>query len=210
MLSQAAADSVLEITAVMDPLSVESQRVLSLLLELRKTVPISYRLLLLPSRDYSELPLKRFYRFVLSDGEQATWFNLPSHYLYTMSVETPFKWNTIAYYAECDLDNLRVLDDSTYILAQYFVDALIIEGSCFERASGEPASRVMLKMSHFADGAAESDTVVMNDRGYWQLRGNAGLFSIAVSEENPSVRLLDAEGGEIDSVRVGNTETLEE
>ena len=67
----------------------------------------------------------------------------------------------------------------------------------------------MLKMSHFGDGAMESDTVVMNDRGYWQLRGNTGLFEIAVSEENPNVKLLDADGREIDSVPVGNTETRE-
>ena len=203
VVSHTADASFLDITAVMDPLSVDAQRILGVLLEFRKIVPISYQLLLVPSRDYSELPLKRFYRFVGSDGEQATWFNLPSHYLYTMSIETPFKWNTIAYYAECDLDNLRVLDDTTYILAQYFVDALIIEGSCFDRETHEPASRVMLKMSHFGDGAMESDTVVMNDRGYWQLRGNTGLFEIAVSEENPNVKLLDAEGRAIESVPVG-------
>ena len=209
VLSHTSEGSFLDITAVIDPLSVDAQRILSVLLEFRKIVPISYQLLLVPSRDYSELPLKRFYRFVASDGEQATWFNLPSHYLYTMSIETPFKWNTIAYYAECDLDNLRVLDDTTYILAQYYVDALIIEGSCYDHETHEPASRVMLKMSHFGDGAMESDTVVMNDRGYWQLRGNTGLFEIAVSEENPNVKLLDADGREIDSVPVGNTETRE-
>ena len=206
VLSHSSESSLLDISAVIDPLSVDAQRILSLLLELRKIVPISYQLLLLPSRDYSELPLKRFYRFVLSDSEQATWFNLPSHYVYTMSIETPFKWNTIAYYAECDLDNLRVLDETTYILAQYLVDALIIEGSCFDHQTNEPASRVMLKMSHFADNAMESDTVVMNDRGYWQLRGNTGLFAIAVSEENPNVKLLDAKGNEIDSLQVGNVE----
>ena len=121
-------ESAVFIQAVVDPLSPVAQRLSSLLLALRSILPIDYEILLLPGHDYSSIPLKRFYRYVLEDKEIATWQNLPQHYVYTMSTEVPYKWNVIAYYAESDLDNLRVADEYTYILAQYVVDGIIIEG----------------------------------------------------------------------------------
>ena len=116
------------IQAVVDPLSAVAQRLSALLVALRSIIPIHYEILLLPGHDYSSLPLKRYYRYVADDQELAVWHNLPQHYVYTMSVEVPYKWNVVAYYAESDLDNLRVMDDYTYILAQYVVDGVIIEG----------------------------------------------------------------------------------
>ena len=121
-------DAVIRIRAILNPLTKEMQRLSSLLMELRSILPISYEILLLPESDYSSLPLMRFYRYVLQDSSQAVWHNLPNHYVYTMAVEVPFKWNVVAYYAECDLDNLRISDDFTYILTQYIVDGVILEG----------------------------------------------------------------------------------
>ena len=117
-----------------------------------------------------------------------------------MSIETPFKWSTVAYYAECDLDNLRILDESTYILAQYIVDGIVMEGSCFK--DDKPAAGVMLQMNHYPSSQLSSDTVVMNNMGYWQLRGNMGFYEITVSEENNDAQLVDMKGNAIESVKV--------
>ena len=65
---------------------------------------------------------------MLDGGETAQWHGLPRHYVYTMTQEAPFGWNLVAYYAESDLDNLRVPEESSYVLAQYVVDGVIVEG----------------------------------------------------------------------------------
>ena len=113
LIRESQKDAVVRVKAVIDPFTKEMQRLSSLLVELRSILPLSYEILLLPGLD---------------DSSQAVWHNLPNHYVYTMAVEVPFKWNVVAYYAECDLDNLRVIDEYTYILAQYVVDGVIAEG----------------------------------------------------------------------------------
>lgn len=184
-------DSLISITAVIDPLTVQGQRAIAIFNEIQQVVPLSYHILLVPQTDYSELPLKRFYRYVLNADENAVLWDLPQHYLYTMSPEVPYKWNVVSYYAEADLDNLRVVNDDSFILAQYIVDGVIVEGSCYEEDS--PASGVMLQLSHYGNDTIVSDTVVMNNRGYFQLRGKMGLFDISVSKDSEGYQLLNDE-----------------
>ena len=195
LLSSENPSAVLSFTAILDPLSILAQRTIAIFNELQQYIPISYRILLVPQTDYSELPLKRFYRYVLNSDQMAVWRNLPQHYIYTMTTEVPYKWNVVAYYAEADLDNLRVASDDTYILAQYMVDGIIVEGSAYKQE--EPASGVMLQLTKHADSTVVSDTVVMNNRGYWQLRGDMGLYEISVSDESPEVSLMQ-DGTNID------------
>lgn len=182
-------NSLISITAVIDPLTVQGQRAIAIFNEIQQVVPLSYRILLVPQTDYSELPLKRFYRYVLNAEQNAVLWDLPQHYVYTMSPEVPYKWNVVAYYAEADLDNLRVVNDDSLILVQYIVDGVIVEGSCYEGDS--PASGVMLELSHHGNDTVISDTVVMNNRGYFQLRGKMGLFDISVSEDSEGYQLLN-------------------
>lgn len=195
--------AVMHVEGVLDPLSHVTQRLSSLLDSLRHVIPVEVTLLLLPRGDYSELPLRRFYRWVLDWREEATWHGLPRHYVYTMTQEAPFKWNMVAYYAESDLDNLRVLDEFSYILVQYVVDGVIVEGdrdcmmsclgSCLD-SKNNPESGVMLEMREFGKQPVVSDTVVMKNRGYWQLRGKMGILDISVSEDSPEKKLIDLEG----------------
>lgn len=175
-------------TAILDPLSLLAQRTVAILNEIQQYVPISYHILLIPQTDYSELPLKRFYRYVLNADQKAVWRNLPQHYIYTMTTEVPYKWNVVAYYAEADLDNLRISNDNTYILAQYVVDGVIVEGSAYK--GNDPASGVMLQLNKQAENTVVSDTIVMNNHGYWQLRGDMGLYEISVSDESPEDVLI--------------------
>ncbi|KNB46685.1 hypothetical protein JH06_0778 [Blastocystis sp. subtype 4] len=110
-----------------------------------------------------------------------------------MAVEVPFKWNVVAYYAECDTDNLRISDDFTYILTQYIVDGVILEGSCYDEMKN-PASGVMLQLTNYGMTEIVSDTVVMNNRGYWQLRGNMGVYEVSVSKDSPGKALVSENG----------------
>ena len=65
-------------------------------------------------------------------------------------------------------------------------------GSCLD-AKKNPESGVMLEMREFGKKPVISDTVVMNNRGYWQLRGKMGVLEISVSEDSPEKTLVDLE-----------------
>ena len=52
----------------------------------------------------------------------------------------------------------------------------------------------MLEMREFGGKTVVSDTVVMKNRGYWQLRGKMGVLAISVSEDSPGKSLIDGEG----------------
>ena len=122
-----------------------------------------------------------------------------------MSVETPFKWSVVSYYAECDLDNLRVLDENTFILAQYIVEGIVMEGSCSNvTETPTPAQGVMLELTEVGKEGVVSDTVVMNNRGYWQLKGDIGVFEIRVNRDSPDLGFVDGNRNPVDSVNVGN------
>ena len=195
----------LHFTAVLDPFTTTSQRFLAFLHSLHPLLSFSYSLLLLPHTDYSDLPLKRSYRYVLSSDRIATWLDLPPEHLYTMSVETPFKWSVVSYYAECDLDNLRVLDENTFILAQYIVEGIVMEGSCSNvTETPTPAQGVMLELTEVGKEGVVSDTVVMNNRGYWQLKGDMGVFEIRVNRDSPDLGFVDGNRNPVDSVNVEN------
>lgn len=189
LLSKQQPNSIISLTAIIDPLTIPSQRLISIFSAIQRIIPISYQILLLPQLDYSENPLKRFYSFVLQSDNSVLWRDLPSHYIYTMSTETPFKWNTVAYEAEADLDNIRFVTEDTVYNVEYIVDSIIIEGSCINDT--KPASGVMLQSMKYGNNHIISDTVVMNNRGYWQLRGNMGLYTISISEESKGNVLIN-------------------
>ena len=57
-----------------------------------------------------------------------------------------------------------------------------------------PASGVMLQLTNYGMTEIVSDTVVMNNRGYWQLRGNMGVYEVSVSEDSPGKALVSENG----------------
>lgn len=128
-----------------------------------------------------------------------------------MSVETPFRWSVISYYAECDLDNIRIIDENTFILAQYVIEGIIIEGSCFNTTEHSvPAQGMMLELKKMGQEEVVSDTVVMNNRGYWQLKGDMGVYEIGVSKENGDLAFVDDDKKQVEKVTVGVKRQVDE
>lgn len=60
----------------------------------------------------------------------------------------------------------------------------------------------MLEMREFGGKQVVSDTVVMKNRGYWQLRGKMGVLEISVSEDSPGKSLIDKEGKPVEKRHV--------
>ena len=56
----------------------------------------------------------------------------------------------------------------------------------------------MLEMREFGGKQVVSDTVVMKNRGYWQLR----VLEISVSEDSPEKSLIDEEGKPVEKRHV--------
>eukprot|EP00850_Spirogloea_muscicola_P001842 SM000007S20802 [mRNA] locus=s7:271985:281468:- [translate_table: standard] len=140
--------SVLSIDAVLDPLSTEAQRLVPLLLLTQSYFRPSLRVVLNPSANLADMPLKNFYRAavpskvepwadgMLDLGTQVTFARLPQSRLLTLNVHTPEAWlveSTIAVY---DLDNI-ILEKvpSGSLSATFELEALVITG----RGSGSKA-----------------------------------------------------------------------
>ena len=203
-LLASSSSSPITFTAVIDPLTKPAQRFLALLYALQPLFPFSYSVLFVPHTDYSDLPLKRSFRYVASSDALASWNDLPPQYLYTMSVETPFRWSVISYYAECDLDNIRIIDENTFVFAQYVIEGIVMEGSCFNTTEQTvPAQGMMLELKKLGQEGVVSDTVVMNNRGYWQLKGDMGVYEIGVSKENADLAFVDDDQKQTEKVTVG-------
>ena len=66
-----------------------------------------------------------------------------------------------------------------------------------------PASGVMLQLTNYGMTEIVSDTVVMNNRGYWQLRGNMGVFEVSVSADSPEKSLVSKNGTLLSTQPVG-------
>lgn len=85
---------------------------------LREAVNCDMKIVMNPKPKLSELPLKRFYRYVASAKPQfqqgdliansASFAGLPSKQLLTLSLQAPDAWMVENVYAEYDLDNIKM------------------------------------------------------------------------------------------------------
>ncbi|KAK5983697.1 UDP-glucose:glycoprotein glucosyltransferase, partial [Trichostrongylus colubriformis] len=118
----------MNIVAVLDPLSRSAQKLSAILQLLRKSINCDVKIVLNPIPKLSELPLKRFYRYVAvpeiqfdKSGKiienQARFNNLPPKQLLTLSVHSPDAWMVESVFAEYDLDNIRMEQVSSNIVA---------------------------------------------------------------------------------------------
>ncbi|PAV57236.1 hypothetical protein WR25_11477 [Diploscapter pachys] len=114
-----ASKAIIDVATVVDPLSTAAQKVAPILELIGQTVNCDLRIVMNPKGKLSELPLKRFYRYVASPQLQfdqtgsvvassARFSNLPSKQLLTLSVHAPDAWMIEAVYAEYDLDNIKM------------------------------------------------------------------------------------------------------
>jgi UDP-glucose:glycoprotein glucosyltransferase len=95
--------AILDIAAVVDPLSKGAQKLAPILLTLTKVVNSDVKLIMNPKAKLSELPLKRFYRYALNEeptfdangaavAPTILFSNLPSKQLLTLNVIAPDSW----------------------------------------------------------------------------------------------------------------------
>ncbi|CAN0232181.1 unnamed protein product [Discosporangium mesarthrocarpum] len=155
----------------------------------------------MPSPQLSELPLKSFYRLVFGgkrSSPEAVFQSLPRGHILTQRVETPEPWNVQSSWALQDTDNLRCDafscgDDGTLVTrSEYMLKGLLVTGRCYDvtsRRSGMSPQGLQLVLERGGAGAGsigKTDTVVMKNLGYFQLKAVPGVWDLSLAEGRAS------------------------
>ena len=182
----------MQVFALLDPTTESSQRLVPLLVMLRDRLGATVTVQLAPSVGGSpgghqdQLPLRSFYRFVMpvdmleasseSLRPHASFAGLPGSSLLTMQLAVPEPWNVQAVAAPLDLDNMRLATPpgagaTSPLRVRFWLRDLLVAGQCFDRTSsgahgGGTPNGLQLQLRQ-GDNDAISDTLVMQNLGYW-------------------------------------------
>lgn len=180
----------IHLVASIDPTSEIAQRWVPMLKVLSDLDGVHLKLFLNPREKIQELPVKRFYRYVLDakpsfsdDGTlrdpRASFRGLPNEALLNLALDVPPAWLVAPKESVHDLDNIKLdtLKENTGIDAVYELEHILIEGHSRDVTTGQPPRGVQLllgteKSPHFAD------TLIMANLGYFQFKANPGYWKI--------------------------------
>ncbi len=185
------------LVAVLNPASELGQKWAPILKVLSELEGVHLLVFLNPKNGLDELPVKRFYRYVLQsapefdeDGKVAAlsgkFTGVPSEALLIAGMDVPPAWLVASKVAIDDLDNLKIKDikarrNTDQIEVIYELEHILIEGHSRELPGGQPPSGVQLvlgteKEPHFAD------TIIMSNLGFFQFKANPGVYDITLKE----------------------------
>jgi len=114
--------------------------------------------------------------------------SLPRQHILTMRMDTPEIWNVQASKAAQDMDNLRCDsllcgdDGTTTTRVEYNLKNMIVVGQCFDWVEKSPPNGLQLVLNRARDGSPFSDTLVMKNLGYYQLKAQPGVFHLDLAE----------------------------
>jgi len=186
--------SILHVTAFLDPLSKATQRMAPLLMSLSRSFGARVQVFLNPLASINEIPIKGYFRYVLADelqfgsdgalvsSHKASFTNLPTNKLLTMNIHSPDAWFVEASRCAYDMDNILLdsLPEGESILsAHYVLDHILVTGHASEDERGTPPSGLQLNLEPMGrPGQAVSDTTVMSNLGYFQLKARPGTWAL--------------------------------
>ncbi|KAF3059546.1 UDP-glucose:glycoprotein glucosyltransferase [Daldinia childiae] len=181
--------------AVINPASEIGQKWAPILKVLSQLDGVYMRIFLNPKEKIEELPVKRFYRYVLDsapsfdeDGKvsalSAIFKGLPSEALLNLGMDVPPAWLVAAKVSIHDLDNVKLSSIKTDVEATYELEHILIEGHSRE-VSGGPPRGVQLLLGTELDPHFD-DTIIMANIGYFQFKANPGYYNIHLKEGRSS------------------------
>ncbi|CEF63031.1 UDP-glucose:glycoprotein glucosyltransferase 1 [Strongyloides ratti] len=191
-ISQDDKKAVLDIIVVTDPLTKGAQKLSAILKLILRSCNADLKIVLNPQDKLSELPLKRFYRFVAdqeisftTDGKVispvAVFENLPKKQLLTLNVISPDSWMIQPIFAEYDLDNIKMESVEKNIVAKFELRNILLEGHCFDDITGSPPRGLQFELSNY-NRKIKYDTIVMANLGYFQLKANPGIWNLELRQ----------------------------
>ncbi|KAL5480943.1 KRE5 [Sanghuangporus weigelae] len=196
---------------LLDPVSEAAQK-WSVFLEWLSTIPSVYAQVYVNPGIYSEVPLKRFYRYNLpsklsfdENGDEVdseTVFDeLPIEPLYTLAMDVPPSWLVRPREAFYDLDNIQLSalspeDRERGLSANFELDYIVIEGHARETLTNMPPRGLQMQLSSL-DGVPVADTQVVLNMGYLQFKAKPGVFQLDIREgRGQDVYELESSGNE--------------
>lgn len=202
------------IAGLLNPLSERGQRWAPILKVLSELDGVYMKLFVNPKDKIEELPVKRFYRYVLGakpsfdahgglQALNATFKGLPSETLLTAGINVPPAWLVAAKASVHDLDNIKLSSIKNDVEAMYELEHILIEGHSREGSRGAPRG-AQLVLGTGRDPLL-TDTIIMANLGYFQFKANPGYYNIHLKEGRSSdvytIQSIDAPG---DSQELGH------
>jgi UDP-glucose:glycoprotein glucosyltransferase len=182
----------IQMTVLVDPASEQSQKWIPILKTLSELDGVYVKLYLNPKDRLQELPVKRFYRYVIDskpsfneDGSlkalKASFTGVPQEALLTLKMDVPPAWLVAPKVSVHDLDNIKLSSVKSDVEALYELEHILIEGHSREVPGGAAPRGAQLVLGterdpHFAD------TIIMANLGYFQFKANPGYYKIKLQE----------------------------
>lgn len=111
----------------------------------------------------------------------ARFTQLPSRQLLTLNVQAPDAWLVEATKAIYDLDNIRMEQAESDIIAEYQLRHILLEGHCFDEVTGNPPRGLQFILGNRKEKNLQ-DTIVMANLGYFQLKTNPGAWRLQLRD----------------------------
>lgn len=173
----------LNIEAVLDPFSHEFQKMIGFFASIENLNIADISIRLNPPDKLTKVP-SSFYRYVTDKAGVFSFLN--ESVTYSVLIEAPETWLVEQIVADVDLDNILggELEDGTF-RATYVLKNIIVEGSAIDLNNSHCSGAQLILLPHTITDSSKSltdniitDTIVMKNKGYWQLKANAGLYIV--------------------------------
>lgn len=188
----------LQVQAIFDPLSKSSQQISPILANLKESLHANIQVILHPKQGYSDLPLKNYYRYVMpsihgissSDPPMAIFSSLPLHDTLTLGMDVPEMWLVGPVHCKHDLDNIQLASlpaTEKNLVATFRLDSILVTGMCVDFSALESGRNAQIhpRGVQLTLGTPEkpikSDTLVMSNLGYFQLKASPGIWDLRLA-----------------------------
>ncbi|KAJ5103763.1 hypothetical protein N7532_004292 [Penicillium argentinense] len=202
-------DPAINVVVALDPASESAQRWLPILKVLSELTGVKLKIFLNPKEDMKEIPVKRFYRYVLNsepsftvEGSlsrpKASFSGVPVEALLTLGMDVPSSWLVAPKDSVHDLDNIKLssVKPDSNVDAVYALEHILIEGHSRDLTTKSPPRGVQLILGteenhHF------TDTIIMANLGYFQFKAQPGLWQINLKPgRSEKLFNIDSVGGQ--------------
>ncbi|KJZ76205.1 hypothetical protein HIM_04287 [Hirsutella minnesotensis 3608] len=199
----------IHIAGLLDPVSEKGQRWVPILKVLSELEGVYLKLVLNPREKIDELPIKRFFRYVMKskpsfdesgkvEALRASFKNLPSEALLTAGMDVPPAWLVAPKESMHDLDNVKLSTVTSDVEATYELEHILIEGHSREDRGKAPRG-AQLALATEKDPMV-TDTTIMSNLGFFQFKANPGFYNIKLKEgrtaEMYTIESIGAQGFE--------------
>lgn len=121
-------------------------------------------------------------------SQEIVFSGVPQSTLLTLALETQHAWQAFPKESIHDLDNIRLSDlkpsaRERGVEATFELSNIIVEGHARESRTGQPPRGLQLILT---DGTHTTNTLVMANLGYHQLKANPGLWNYSIREGRSS------------------------